>query len=79
MSVHEVRSLLLSPQTRARVYTYVRFRNASKDFLFQVHWIHKRTGTVLSSDDTIDLEDTFNPTIDGNYKYKIRREFFGDR
>ena len=54
--------------------------NKSIYFVYvQVYWTYMRRAMVISSDDTINLEDIFNPIIDGNYKYDVIKSEFGDR
>lgn len=39
----------------------------------QVYWYYKNSGLIISSDITIDVENQFNPIIDGFPKYEIIR------
>ena len=52
--------------------TLTRFKHAFF-LLFQVYWYNKRSNLIISSDINIDIEDRFNPIIDGFPKYDIIR------
>ena len=40
----------------------------------QVHWIHKKTETVITEDDDVALEDKLNKLVDGERKYDVYRD-----
>lgn len=39
----------------------------------QVQWIHKESGTVLTSDDRVEVDNVINEVVDGQTKYDVAR------
>ena len=44
-----------------------------------MYWIHKDRQNIITTDDTVDIDEIYNELVDGFPKYDIERHVHGDQ